>query len=260
MAICIAVPSAGGFVSHVMMQSVHTLTRDLAQLGHDSEFLNTDGADVVAARNRLMNHFLIHTSCSHMLWIDADMHIPRGLAGRLLRAEKPMVGALYTRREMNQRVYVELLQQGRSERLARAAASEFVFKLAPGAKDLTVEGDLLDVAGIGFGCVLMERSVPEAMVRGAVVEPLQGSTLIGAHFDAAVYDFFSLVYEEARGDWLSEDFSFCHRYRRLPGAKVHAVPDIAVGHVGSQVHATRFTDRLEALSLLNTQTFRSGPR
>jgi len=46
------------------------------------------------------------------------------------------------------------------------------------------------------------------------------------------------------GDSLSEDYSFCKRWRSMPGSEIWAVVDEPIGHVGDMVYGAPYLKRL----------------
>ena len=59
--------------------------------------------------------------------------------------------------------------------------------------------------------------------------------------DFPMYGFFDLI--ESDGVMLSEDLSFCARWRAM-GGQVHAMNSAHVGHVGAFVYRGSFFDKL----------------
>jgi hypothetical protein len=61
--------------------------------------------------------------------------------------------------------------------------------------------------------------------------------------DGPFYDFFGEITLED-GDSLSEDHSFCKRWRSIPGNEIWAVVDEPIGHVGDMVYNAPYLNRL----------------
>ena len=57
------------------------------------------------------------------------------------------------------------------------------------------------------------------------------------------YEFFSEITLED-GRRLSEDYSFCKRWRSMPGKEIWAIVDEPVGHVGDMVYSAPYLKRL----------------
>ena len=62
-------------------------------------------------------------------------------------------------------------------------------------------------------------------------------------FKGPFYDFFSEITLEDRTR-LSEDYSFCKRWRSLAGNEIWAVVDERIGHVGAMVYGAPYLNRL----------------
>ena len=84
------------------------------------------------------------------------------------------------------------------------------------------QGNLLEVGTIGTGFMLIKRGVFEKMIEcGAPKYKDAGGT---------AYDFYNCTID-SNGEYLTEDWSFCRRWRQL-GGTVYADTTVALAHVG----------------------------
>jgi hypothetical protein len=177
--------------------------------------------DVVRARNRAAAQVLTEpglAGVTHVLWWDddewpADVRIVRNM----MDFDLPLVGAAYTRKR----------------RPTRWVHQEWADGSVPD------ERGLLDVRSVGMGFTLTSRACLEAMAKDAewywdAPTPRECPNLFGQLYDDM----------DGRRVLLSEDFSFCKRWRENHGGKVYAY-DVEMFHAGS--HAWSVADmRLDA--------------
>lgn len=143
------------------------------------------------ARNNLAE-MAIKGEYDYILWLDSDMVFPADLLERLMEdiKDRDMVCGLYYRRSSpySPVAYQKLERDGESVSF----------------EDLEDHpGKIFEVAGCGFGCVLMRTDFLFEMP-GGWFTPMRGA---------------------------GEDCAFCIRFREA-GYKIHCDPTITIGHVG----------------------------
>ncbi|MEM8754107.1 MAG: hypothetical protein AAGF90_14100 [Pseudomonadota bacterium] len=239
----IATPTAGGTVTAAYAQTLVAATSALTDHGADYRLLTIDGADVATARNLLAHSFLSDPSATHILFIDSDMAIDAAVFARLLKLDAPIVGAAYAERGIDLGALHSAMAEERNLPRARALASNFTIRMAPG--EATVRDGFVEVASFGFGCVLIRRAVFGALVDRALVEPFVSSRLKRLGIEGTVWSFFGEIALDDGGR-LSEDFSFCRRVRSLGDVPLLAYVGPGVGHVGQFTYGGPFIERLKA--------------
>jgi len=85
-------------------------------------------------------------------------------------------------------------------------------------------------SGTGFMCV--RRRVFQDMIPH--VPHYRGNR--PGELETEFYDFFGTSIDPETGTLLSEDYHFCHVWRRL-GGKIHAITDINLQHIGDYVYS-----------------------
>jgi hypothetical protein len=173
---------------------------------------------VARARNRAAAKFLA-SDCTHLLFLDTDLIFDAAQIARLISHGEPVVAGLYPKKQ------VEL---------------GWVCNLLPGVE--MDERGLKPVRYAGTGCLLIERSVLEAMrERWPELEydPDDGDE------PGVKWDFFSCgVYrcpETGLRRYLSEDWWFCQRVLDL-GLKVWMDTQVILKHVGQAVYPLQALD------------------
>lgn len=192
-------------------------------------------ADVSLARNRLADDFL-QSDCTDLVMIDADMSwVPEDIV-RLLASEHPLIAAV-----------------GRKKNAVPSESLEaWCFSGIPGTeRNIRTDGaGAIEIDRVGTGLMRIHRSVfedliakfPQDLRRRANV-PKQGEAQRFYHKFFCQSDI-----QGADGLWdeVSEDFTFCLRYRSI-GGEVWIDPSIPVGHIGIHNFRGRVGDLFETV-------------
>jgi hypothetical protein len=211
-------------------------TQSLFDLG---QLLTTEGipnrlkwitcAEIANIRNLFVTlWYYKQPQASHLLMVDADMHFSPFMVWDMLKFGKPLVGTFYSRREFPVSVVGKALN------------------------DTDTAADIVDghlkVDGVGGGVLLIKRSVIEEMIEKMpeIVDKTNFHSVAGA---LQAYELpcliraFSPVHTPDGGE-LSEDLSFCWRWRQC-GGEVWANVHHPIGHVGPFEWKIRYADYLD---------------
>jgi hypothetical protein len=204
----------------------------LLQRGMGFEYAWTKSSSLITiARNLLSDWFLRHTSCTHLLFIDSDMVFRSGDVLRMLDTNLDVIAAICPRKTYNwSNVALAAREQPAlpPNELANIAGSYGTFALIDPSNGIDIDKPV-EVTGIGTGIMLIRREVFLRMIE-AYPQSLTRSPGSGAA-DHTMHCFFELDRDES-GTLLSEDISFCHRWRGM-GGRVYGAPWFEVGHIGS---------------------------
>jgi hypothetical protein len=195
--IVIATPFDGGDLQTARVtlgyhQFVRALEREMGANVIDGSIMFA--CDVVRARNRAVGHILRDIpDVTHVLWLDDDnypAHIPSGIAAvrHMIDCCAAVVGAPYTRKRK---------------------PAQWVHQALQGA---TVDGrGLMPVAGLGFGFTMTSRDALAQL-------DFQAERYVDLPNPHAIGNLFGQLYgtdSEGRRYLMSEDYSFCARWRDL---------------------------------------------
>lgn len=228
--IFIATPCFGGMVTKDYMNSVISLMQLgatsniqflLAMLGND--------ALITRSRNTLVSSFLNETAATHMLFIDADISFEPDAVLRLLRSNKDVVGAMYPIKDYD---WEQASTAPSSSETYPQAAMRYVGTPIPG-RSAEWDGACSTAYYIGTGMMLIKRSVVEKMI--AAYPELRYTGIHAFHRDKRPqlpqYALFECLIDNETGLYLSEDYAFCERWRRL-GGKLWLDTEIQLTHTG----------------------------
>ena len=208
--------------------------------GIKHELWTFEFTNVSVTRNYLSSAFFRSKSFSHLLFIDSDMTFRPSAVLRLLASRKPLVGCIYPRRSIDLDRALALAKT-RPANIAVARSSQFVLLPDPSEPEPAANGSLR-VHGLGMGLCLIERVVFDRLVATKKIR-YERSEWQELAPGGVLYGFFDLHYEEGKS--LSEDLSFCRRWRELCEGEVWAVMDEPVGHIGERIYESLYSDLLK---------------
>lgn len=190
-----------------------------------------------AARNYLASVALAG-DFSHLLFVDWDMEFAPSAVRRLIEAGRPVIGVDYPKRRVDlQRLAAE--SKTRSFKVALARAHEFMVSVSDNF--VPPADGLAEYPVIGMGLTLISRSALERMAATGKLRQHNAHRFRNMGLSGSLYGFFDLLFR-ADGEEVSEDFSFCLRWRELCGGTVWAVVDEPVGHIGEFTYRSSIAD------------------
>lgn len=187
----------------------------------------TNESLVTRARNAL-THCFLQSDCTHLLFVDADVAFDAEGIPQMLQSGKDIIGGLYAKKQIN---WHKVLQTA-----ALGCPPE---QLSTYAADYYAQGDIkigyphpIEIRSVGTGLMMISRNVFEK--RDAETKAAKfGSAVIGEiSSNTMVKQFFESGIDAATGEFLSEDYAFCQKWRNT-GGTVWAAPWIRTMHIGT---------------------------
>jgi hypothetical protein len=219
----------GGMTTGVYTQSLISMVGHLSSLGHkvSCAFMFNESL-IQRARNNMAHQFL-KTDADYLFWIDADIKFRSEDALKMLIADKDVIGGIYPKKEINWQMVREAAVAGK-ENLQNFTGSFVVNIINPDQGNVVVRQDQpCEVAALGTGFMLIKRHVFEKLKKR--VKKFRNDMSALAHGEE-IYEFFGVPIDKESGRLLSEDYDFCHKWRKA-GGKVYAAPWCQLGHMGS---------------------------
>jgi hypothetical protein len=225
----IAIPAYNRQTTADITQSVFWTGQLLVMEGLPCDLKSMGCADVEDLRNLLLTKWYYERpELSHLLMADADMRFSPTMIWDMICFDKPVTGCLYSRREFPISVVGKCFND-------------------TDTIDNTENG-FLKVEGVGGGVLLIKRSVIDKMIQKfpdlidkATMSPVAGMV---KQFGLPHLLRFFKKEEFPDGGRLSEDLSFCWRWRQC-GGEIWANIKHPVGHVGPHDWTIRYEDYLE---------------
>lgn len=215
--IFLATPCYGGVVTQGYMQSVIGVMQRAAADGYDVTLgLLGQDALITRSRNTLLAHFIANADATHILFIDSDISFDPTHVNRLILSEKEVVAGCYP---LKTHYWDSLAEQRlRQGEAASTAALRYVGELCEGSL-AERQGSLATATYAGTGFMLISRT---AVLRMIAAYPETRYQTIHAYPDMRntgqiFHALFDCMIDPATQTYLSEDFTFCHRWRALGG-------------------------------------------
>jgi hypothetical protein len=230
--IFIGTPCYGGQICQNSYQSVLQFC-DLARqvkMGIEMHTLTNESL-IPRGRNLLANNFLNKSTCTHLLFIDADVSFESIEILNLVLADQPVIGASYPKKRINWRMVKEAVLKNPDvdPELLALAGQEHVIKPLPGQQHFDIM-NLQEVEYLGTGLMLIKREVLESLRDGVIKDRCFWDTEAQPGLGQRHWDFFPSGLG-AQDEYLSEDFRFCKLVREQ-GHSIWLAPWIRTQHQG----------------------------
>jgi len=170
----------------------------------------TNESLITRGRNTILSVFKNSPELTHLLFLDADMGVPKDMLYRLLQHDKDVIGVPVPLKGFD-------------------AKNNPVFNVG---EILGEEGSLLKTSKVGTAILLFSRKVVDDLCEGADQYTSTGPTRRGddTAINPMMYDVFQVGVVD--GDYLSEDFWVCHKLIDL-GYDLWLDHNISVKHNGN---------------------------
>jgi hypothetical protein len=241
-AVMIATPAYGSNYHSRYVATLWSLLSEAPKHRISFEFQEIDYCDIVIARNYLISVFYYrYTQCSHILFMDSDMGFEAAAIFDMIRLGEDVVGAIYPKRTIDFRKLHAMGDLPFDEAFARSI--EFVGRPLRSLRHHANER-FCEAEYCGTGLLLISRQciarmiqeLPEIVdLRGCQSYPWMGKGLkyFLTPFNKVIVD----------GVELSEDYSFCHRWRHGCQGRIYADTHHPVSHVMRKPLTTSYRHR-----------------
>jgi hypothetical protein len=240
--IYLAVPCYGGSLNLFFVHSMLKLQEACHARGIGLVVDMMGGeALITRGRSRLAAAFLAHREASHILYIDADIGFPPEQVFRLLEADKEVIAAVCPLKKIDWDKVRAAAKAGAPD--LQAVGIGYVVRFLPTPdKSVDVNDGLAKVAYGGTGFLMIKR---DAMQRLVDAHPELRAKMgdMGDGLAAEATMVFDTMIEPETGQYLSEDYAFCRRWRDL-GGDIWADFAARLTHVG---HAAYTGSLMQAL-------------
>jgi hypothetical protein len=208
----VCIPMYGGMCCEATFRAMVSLAATVARLGvvFTLETMKNESL-IPRARNNMVAGFLSNEGATHLLFVDADLGFEPVDVLKLVCSNVDVVGGVYPMKTLPVRyVFNRIDEPVRLE-------------------------NLVEVRHVGTGFMLVKRDVIEKMVAEHPELKYKDSVGYGARHEPNMYALFDTSIDED-GHYLSEDWTFCARWRAL-GGKIFARTDVCLDHHGAHCYA-----------------------
>jgi hypothetical protein len=226
--IFLATPCYGGLITHRYFHSVLNLTLHSAAGGPRVTVETLAGDSLIPrARNTLVAKFLAHPTATHLLFVDADIGFGPSHVARLLALDEDIAACLYPLKRLEWDNAA--VARARAGELITTAPLRYVGKPADPPER---RGPFVTASYAGSGFMLIKRG---AITRLIEAHPELHCEAAHATLDAPsehLYALFDTTIDPETRHYLSEDYTFCARWRAL-GGKIWLDTGSALSHTGT---------------------------
>lgn len=235
----LATPCYGCQMSVAFMASVLGMQQVLMQNGIQSvvDFVGNESL-VERARNILAARFL-RSDATHLLFIDADIGFRPEAVMRLLKADKDIATAVYSKKAFNWDNVRAKLERGDTEPVYQQGLD---FNINIASPSEPIEDGFVKVLDSATGFMMIKRGVLERMAAHYREELHCVNDILGQDIKEYVALFACMIDPDTRR-FLSEDYSFCRRYQAL-GGEIYADLTSPLAHIGANVFTGDIRQRL----------------
>lgn len=228
----IGTPCYGGQVYSTYTTSLMRLQLACAQRGDVSLGVDLFSGDALIprARQNIVAYFLANPGATHLLFVDADITFGPEQVFRLLDSGHPFVAGIYPTKRLDWAKITKLAKEGVTP--LETAALSYVVEAEDPSRIEPKDG-FLKVRYAGTGFLLLKREVLIKMIEAhpelrykrehREEDPLRDSPWRSALFNGLI--------DKASGTYLSEDYSFCQRWRDL-GGEIFVDLESGLDHTG----------------------------
>jgi hypothetical protein len=232
--VLIGTPCYGGLVTHLYMQSVLRLMMAPQQAGlRLGIIMNAHDSLITRARNTIVANFLDTPDATHLMFIDADIGFELNEFYRLLAFDEDFVAGRYPLKVRDWAKISALAKTAAPDADLESLGLNYVGHPCAIENLETRDGFMTGIyAGTGF--MLLKRRVLDRMIAAHPETKYRQAQTYPKNRPASdhLYNLFDCTIDAATGDYLSEDFTFCQRWRKL-GEKLWLDTQSALTHVGA---------------------------
>jgi len=232
--ILIGTPCYGGQVFQGYMESVIQLMGYASRNDFDVSLALLGGDSLITrSRNKLVATFLDMPQATHLMFIDADISFKPEDIHRMLKFDHEVVAGMYPIKNFDWAQFKEKATPDMATDKLAEAGLHYVGLPCPEKEREHREGFVTGVyAGTGF--MLIRRSCLERMIfaYSNTKYNLAHTYPIPKEQSAHQFALFDCIIEPGTNVYLSEDFTFCRRWREI-GGKIWLDPHSKLSHYGT---------------------------
>lgn len=226
--ILLATPCYGGMVTTEYMLSV---------IGYAAAGPNipmtimhvSDDAMITRARNTLISSFYFKSDCSHILFVDSDIGFEATAPVRLFQSGKDVVAGLYPLRDRFWDAQTkENILHGETQ---QTASLRYVGESGALREEAVQGSSLVKVPYAGTGFMMISREAVGMMVKAYPEVEYKRIDAPNDRSDSRNFAFFEGSIDQDTGTYLSEDYTFCKRWRDI-GGEIWVDSSLQLSHTG----------------------------
>jgi len=215
------------------------------------EFCKNDSL-VTRARNNLVAKAMSDVTVTHLMFIDNDITWDPVNIIKLIIANKPIVGGIYPLKKYNWEKlandpeYIKkMIEKKNNSRVKNIMDDDLLvqysllnYNLNHIGNSIKIENNLTEVKHVATGFMMIKRGVIEKMSEAFPhTKYTDDVNYLEEHENRYAYALFDCGVED--GHYLSEDWLFCNRWKKI-GGKVYIDVSINLSHTGIEQYNGSF--------------------
>ena len=215
------------------------------------EFCKNDSL-VTRARNNLVAKAMSDVTVTHLMFIDNDITWDPVNIIKLIIANKPIVGGIYPLKKYNWEKlandpeYIKkMIEKKNNSRVKNIMDDDLLvqysllnYNLNHIGNSIKIENNLTEVRHVATGFMMIKRGVIEKMSEAFPhTKYIDDVNYLEEHENRYAYALFDCGVED--GHYLSEDWLFCNRWKKI-GGKVYIDVSINLSHTGIEQYNGSF--------------------
>lgn len=230
----IATPMYGGMCTGSYASALMQTPIKFAQAGVQMYYCHMMNESLITRARNSMAYDFLASSCTHLMFIDADIGFDADDIIRMVEADKDIICGLYPKKEIHWARVTQAVQSGVPPHELKDHTGSFVVNLIDNEKAEVKQNTPFEISNGGTGFMLIKRTVFEQLADK--VPQYRRDMYMATETDRPVQyikEFFTTsIDEEANDRLLSEDYHFC-KLARKNGFKIHAAPWAQLSHTGT---------------------------
>ena len=251
----VATPMYGGVNHGLYMKASLDLQTLCMQYGLEVRFSFLFNESLITrARNYLVDQFL-RTECTHMLFLDSDIHFNAVDVLDLLLRDEDVIGGPYPKKTINWKNVADAVTKHPelAPKELENVVGDYVFNCVQGTTQIKVN-EPIEVLEIGTGFMMIKRHVFSKMKEAYPTLSFKPDFIGQADFDPTryIHVYFDTMIDTkdsltggGSDRYLSEDYMFCQLWRKI-GGKIYLCPWMRTQHIGTYA----FTGNMPAIAQL----------
>ena len=229
--VMIATPCYGGLLNQGYVEAIVALTTYAPQNGFGVQLImNGHDSLITRSRNKLVSVFLDMPQATHLMFIDADIVFKPDYIKRMLDFDQDVVAGMYPVKAIDwAQVKKKAGADATQEQLQEAGLN--LVGLPYPAKEGEERDGFVTAAYAGTGFKLIKRHVFEKLIAAHPETKYQVAQTYPRTIHTNQYALFDCFIDPMTGTYLSEDFAFCQRWRKL-GGKIWLDTRSNLTHIG----------------------------
>jgi hypothetical protein len=234
----IATPCYGGNLHYQYVVSLFQLSKylDKVNIGYTVSFLGNESL-ITRARNIMVGKFLTDSSCTHLLFIDADIQFSVRSVLRLLEVDKDVCFGVYPSKSFHFDDIKHLVNSCEDASGLKSLCLNYMLSYdLDSDNNITVDPEkkLIKVKYGTTGFMMIKRAVLDKMITSYPNLQYHNEKTCKVHNIRRdkLFLLFDCIKEPETNDYLSEDFSFSYLWRKLDG-EIWADMESKLSHWGN---------------------------